>query len=128
MGGEWQGLWACHDGLEAGRIFLDVLDLKWSGHAVQVLGISQALFINIRNCLGDLTLSEVTHPTKENDVLSSDSGVSQKFMHGLRVLIVWRSIEPPIIPTSMKVCDFSNWPSVRTNWSEDKNLERNGCS
>jgi hypothetical protein len=50
------------------RIFLNVLDLKRAEHGVQVLGISQALFIDILNCLGDLTLSEVTHPTKGRNI------------------------------------------------------------
>jgi hypothetical protein len=50
------------------RIFLNVLDLQRFNHGVQVLGVSQALFIDILNCLGDLTLSEVTHPTEGRNI------------------------------------------------------------
>jgi hypothetical protein len=50
------------------RIFFNVLDLKRPAHGVQVLGISQALFIDLLNCLGDLSLDDVVHPSEGRNI------------------------------------------------------------
>jgi hypothetical protein len=50
------------------RIFLHVLDLKRLEQGVQVLGVSQALFIEILNALEDVTLDDVIHPTKGRNI------------------------------------------------------------
>jgi hypothetical protein len=50
------------------RIFLHVLDLKRLEQGVQVLGVSQALFIEILNALEDVTLDDVIHPTEGRNI------------------------------------------------------------
>jgi hypothetical protein len=46
------------------RIFLNVLDLQRLGDGVKVLGISEALWDEIRMSLWDLTLEELTRPER----------------------------------------------------------------
>lgn len=44
------------------RVFMNELDLQCLEDGVKVLGVSEALFDEIRTSLWDLTISEVTHP------------------------------------------------------------------
>jgi hypothetical protein len=50
------------------RIFRHVLDLRRLDQGVQVLGISQALFLDIVKSLGDLSLDDVIHPTEGRNI------------------------------------------------------------